>query len=354
MKKKKHRMLFVGPELKEIGGVSFYCKAILEAYPGEAEYFQFPLSMSRRPFLFLKVLADFSRKLSNAHKTVHLNTSLNLNALARDFFFCVLALAKGKRPIVFIHGWDMDFQESLTGVKRLVFRGVFNRSALIIVLSQKFKDILECWNFTCPIEVETTCFPSELRKAPTVQASGIKNPRVLFLSRIVKEKGVFELADACAGLTESFPGLRLDIAGEGPDLHEFNLYITRKGYDFVAFHGNVTGEEKNCLFSEASVFCLPTYYGEGLPITIIEAMYFGLPIITTGAGGIAEIFKDNENGLLVKPRDIDDLKEKLTIIFIDNTLTKKISERNTEYAKKRFSPKVVASRLAVLHERCVI
>ena len=124
-----------------------------------------------------------------------------------------------------------------------------------------------------------------------------------------------------------------------------------KDYGFVVLHGNITGENKNRLFSRASVFCLPTYYGEGLPIALIEAMYFGLPVITTGAGGISEVFIDRENGLSVKPGDIKDLKEKIAVILYDQAFSKQISERNIRYAKERFAPEIVAKRLAILHQR---
>lgn len=346
----KNRMLLVGPELSEIGGVSAYCRSVLDSYPGTVEYFPFPLSMSRRPLLFLKVLSVFYRTISRGCETIQLNTSLNLNALARDLFFCLLSILKGMKPVVFIHGWDTEFQKTFTGLKRLIFRAVFNRAGLIIVLSKNFKDTLEGWDFTCPIEVETTCFSSELKKASAQRS--LEHPRVLFLSRIIKEKGIFELVDACAGLIDMFPRLRLDMAGDGPDLNGVKDYVKQKGYGFVDFHGNATGAKKDSLFSAASVFCLPTYYGEGLPIAIIEAMYCGLPVITTGAGGIAEIFKDRENGLFVKPQDIDDLRQKLSIILSDNAFSRKVSRRNTEYAEKGFSPKVVARRLAALHRRC--
>lgn len=349
--KNMDRMLFAGPDLEEVGGVSFYCKAVLESYPGEVEYFPFPLNMSRRPLLFLRVLWIFFVWILKTRGNIQLNTSLNARALTRDFFFCILALATGRKPVVFIHGWDNDFQDSLTGVKRLVFRSVFNRAGLIIVLSRKFKDVLAGWGFTCPIEVETTCFSNELGPPAQSWSSSLKNPRILFLSRIVKEKGVFELVDACAGLTDKFPGLCLDIAGEGPDLDELKNYVKMKDYVFVALHGNVTGEDKNRLFSNASAFCLPTYYGEGLPIALIEAMYFGLPVITTGAGGISEVFTDRENGLSVKPGDVKDLSEKIAVVLSDHSFSKQISERNVRYAKEKFSPEVVAKRLAILHQR---
>jgi glycosyltransferase involved in cell wall biosynthesis len=348
------RLLFVGPALHEVGGVSIYCQTILASYPGTIEYFPFPLGMRRNPLTFLAVLFRFLRRIAgNPRPLVQLNSSFNASALYRDAIFLLLALLFSCRVAVFIHGWEPSFQNSLTGWRRALFRALFNRSAVIFVLAGVFRDSLLSMGISTNIVVETTCFPADIDHGsapPTVERDHASPaPRILFLSRVVREKGAYELVEACSRLLSDFPGLRLDIAGEGPDLAQLKEYAASKRHGFVAFHGCVTGTAKWSLFREATIFSLPTYYGEGLPVTIMEAMYFGLPIVTTLVGGIADIFVCGENGLTVEPHDVEQLAQRLRQLLSDPEGRKRISRNNAQYSRSRFAPEVVARRLAGAH-----
>lgn len=348
------KVIFVGPSLDEVGGVSFYCKAIMASYPGDIVYFPFPLSLAKSPGKFIAVLLDFMRQLYREREAnVHLNTSLNFAAITRDAFFLLIALSFGRSVVVFIHGWEQSFANSLTGLKQLLFKQLFDRARLLIVLAAPFKKSLHEFGLTTRITVETTCYPPDLhcsRETSTIRSKSLKNgPKILFLSRIVKEKGVFELVDACKLLCARFPFLTLHVAGDGPDMSLLREYVSLQRAEFVRFHGSITGQRKNDLYGEAHLFCLPTYYGEGLPVSILEAMYFGLPVVTTRAGGIDGIFSDGLNGLFVEAGNVLDIASKIEILLTNPQQTESISLYNIAYAE-RFSSKAVAQRLASLHD----
>lgn len=346
-----NKILFVGPDLNEVGGVSFYCKGIVESYPGEIEYFPFPISMKAKPWVLVKVLWRFvGRLLSGRDQLVQLNTSLNTNAIARDALFLVLAVICMKKVVVFIHGWDVPFAGSLRGARLWLFRSLINRAALIFVLGTEFKTKLHEFGVSTKIVVETTCFSSELKDVTSPVSKGDKStePHILFISRVVKEKGIFELVEACARVAESYPRLKLDVAGDGPDLLGLKDFVKQKGADFVIFHGSVIGQAKLSLFESASIFCLPTYYGEGLPVTILEAMRFGLPIVTTKIGGIVDVFVDPQNGYFVEVRDVKDLALKVQHLLSDSAESQGIAETNYQRSHD-FSPEVVAQRMAILY-----
>lgn len=348
----KNRILFVGPDLNEVGGVSFYCKAIVENYPGEIEYFSFPIAMRGKPWVLISVLWRFVGKLlSRRDQIVQLNTSLNLNAITRDALFLMLSLMCSRKTVVFIHGWDVPFESSLQGFRLWLFKSLFNRAVSILVLGTEFKMKLLELGFTNKVVVETTCFSTELKEVAGSISNDTKlaEPHILFISRIVKEKGIFDLVDACLGLLKTYPKLQLDVAGDGPDLILLKEFVNKKKADFVKFHGSVTGQAKVSLFEGAVLFCLPTYYGEGLPVTILEAMRFGLPIVTTKIGGIVDVFVDGENGVYIEPQDVMDLTEKIQALLLNPAILKKISSTNVERSQA-FSPENVSQRLAYLHE----
>ena len=124
--------------------------------------------------------------------------------------------------------------------------------------------------------------------------------QILYLSNLMKSKGILDLMEACLKLKEEEFKFHLNLAGniEEEILETVNQMIKELG-DSVTYNGVVKGDKKATLLRDNHIFCLPTYYpNEGQPISILEAMGNGLAIITTNQGGMVDIFKDGENGAL--------------------------------------------------------
>jgi glycosyltransferase involved in cell wall biosynthesis len=133
--------------------------------------------------------------------------------------------------------------------------------------------------------------------------------QVLFLALCTRGKGVF---DAISGVAlgrrrlaeqKRDVSLRLQIAGtfvDAEDKAEFDRLMAQPEYsDFIEYVGFVSGERKERLLKEADLFCFPTYYeNENQPVNLIEAMAFGLPILTTHWRSIPEWFPANYAGLV--------------------------------------------------------
>jgi glycosyltransferase involved in cell wall biosynthesis len=120
------------------------------------------------------------------------------------------------------------------------------------------------------------------------------------MSRFVAEKGIHELLQAFVRLAEEFPGLRLVLLGDGPERPALEARAQEAGLaERVDFAGYVRGHEKAQALVDADIFVFPTFYGEGCPVVLLEAMAAGLPVITHGAGGIPDVFEDGRNGILL-------------------------------------------------------
>ena len=133
--------------------------------------------------------------------------------------------------------------------------------------------------------------------------------RVLYLAHCTREKGLFDTIAGVALARQRFAArkfplsLRLQIAGtfvSAQEKAEFERLIAQPGMaDLTEYFGFVSGEQKNRLLREADVFCFPTYYeNENQPVNLIEAMAFGLPILTTRWRSVPELFPANYNGLV--------------------------------------------------------
>jgi glycosyltransferase involved in cell wall biosynthesis len=113
--------------------------------------------------------------------------------------------------------------------------------------------------------------------------------------------------------------------------------------------GTVRGESKTQLLDEASLFVLPSY-NEGLPMAILEAMAAGLAVVATPVGGIPEVIRDDYNGFLVTPGDVEALAEKLAILANDRHLREVMGRRGREIAEQELDVKPYVERLVALYE----
>jgi len=168
-------------------------------------------------------------------------------------------------------------------------------------------------------------------------------PVVLLVGRVIPEKGVLDLVDAIALLKDRFP-CRAHIAGNGPLRGAVARRAAELGVtDRVGLLGYLEGEALAEAYRQADVFALPTYWGEGFPTVVTEAMSMGLPVITTRMRGMADHLVDGENALFVPPRDPAALAEAIVSLLSDAELRGRMSAANQQKVAQ-FAPAVVTRR----------
>ena len=157
--------------------------------------------------------------------------------------------------------------------------------------------------------------------------SGKKDFVVLFVGNLIEEKGIVTLVEAMKKIGNNIP-VKLKLIGgwrskELKKQVEDNL-VKYNLQNSVEFAGIKNGEEKWKYFNEADIFCLPTFETEAMPITIIEAMMFGLPVITTNWRAIPDIIQDGADGMLIPVKDPDALAAKIIELFENKELRAKL------------------------------
>lgn len=143
------------------------------------------------------------------------------------------------------------------------------------------------------------------------------NLRILYMSNLIPKKGFNELADSYFLLDDDLKKkVQLDFAG-GFDSEEARMQFINKIKDFkqLKYHGLVDNNIKRQLFSRAHIFCLPTSYLEGQPVSILEAYASGCVVLTTGQQGILDIFTDKINGLQILEKSPSDIAKKIEKIL---------------------------------------
>lgn len=146
--------------------------------------------------------------------------------------------------------------------------------------------------------------------------------RILFLGNIGRRKGAFDIIEACSVIRDQIEAQHVLLTFAGPfdsaevEL-EFKNLIKKSGLTASCIlPGSVLGQEKEQLFLDSDLFLLPSY-AEGVPIAMLEAMSYGLPVIVSTEGGMPEVVINNEHGLLVSAGDISALSGAISML-IDN------------------------------------
>jgi glycosyltransferase involved in cell wall biosynthesis len=176
-----------------------------------------------------------------------------------------------------------------------------------------------------------------LREAPSL--------KILFLSRLVKEKGIYETLKAFQTLRKAYPTAELVVAGDGPEYA--NLCMQTVRMEGVTLTGHVAGNEKNELLSTSHIYCLPSYT-EGLPTSVLEAMAFGIPVVTTAVGGLRDFFKDPEMGSFVDLEKPGDLADKLGQLLANKDRRMAVGKFNLKFAQAHLMAPTVATKLKAL------
>ncbi|HPS60005.1 MAG TPA: glycosyltransferase family 4 protein [Candidatus Cloacimonas sp.] len=163
----------------------------------------------------------------------------------------------------------------------------------------------------------------------------------LYLARIEKEKVIYELIEAFKLIKRNYNDVYLIIAGDGSQIKAINNIINND--DRIKMVGYVTGGIKTDIYKKSSIYVLPSYT-ECMPLSVLEAMAFGLPIICSEIGGLSDIIRDKENGILVRCKDINSLYLAIENLYLN------ISYINFNKATYFYSKQVV-SRLEAIYKK---
>ena len=352
------RVLVTTPDFAMPGGVGNYFGVLRPFLENVAEYHTVGRRSQRESWLrsTRRLVADYTRFVwrmaKGSYDLVHLNPSFALKSLPRDAMFLLIAKLFGCPVLVFIRGWDPDAERRVALRFRWLFRLVYGRADAFLVLAAEYSRRLRELGYRGFIEQETTVASNAGRAAARLRERQPNELRILFLARVEKAKGIYELIEAIRRIRARCPQAELVIAGDGAERERAQEYVVRAGADGVRFTGHVTGTDKIRLYEDADVFVLASY-AEGMPNSVLEAMAQGLPVITRPVGGIADFFEDGVMGFLTESLDPGVYEKLLERIMREPQLAARMGEYNRRYAAHTFSAETVATRLLAIYERVI-
>jgi glycosyltransferase involved in cell wall biosynthesis len=355
------RVLIAVPRLALPGGVASYYKSLRPFLDADKVYIEIGNTPEQHHAwgTIGRMMADY-RKFARALRTnsfdlVHINPSLGWRSVIRDGVLLLLAKWHRHKVLVFFHGWDPGVEALIRRRFLRLFRCVYGRADGFVVLGDAFRQALVAMGMTAPIHRATTVASIPVSadctsRAPSLPgdqepAAEAKPFTILFLSRLDQGKGLVEAIEAFALLKRHMEHVALVVAGDGPERSGAEGLVRDRGIRGVRFVGHVDGAEKDLAFRSADAFLFPSSYGEGMPIAVLEAMAYGLPIVTRPVGGLRDFFETGVMGYSTDSSDPVSFAGLLDRLITDSALRHRIGQHNREYARSHFAAPIVARKL---------
>jgi len=263
----------------------------------------------------------------------HIHTSYGRSFYRKSVFILLSKLFKVK-VILHIHSSKFDdFFIDASGIRKKLIEFFFKKTDSVVLLCNDWMDkITKKYSIKNAVVINNPV-PFDLAKVkigerkPTVDSITI-----LFLGFLIKTKGIYDLIEIAQKLNGSPFTYKILVCGKGEEESSFVKKIKERDLDNIEYLGWVSGETKLDLFRTSDIFLLPSYK-EGMPMVILEAMAFGLPIISTCIAGIPDMVKEGINGYLLESGDIDGFVEKIKILSLDKPLRETFGNESRNLVK---------------------
>lgn len=280
---------------------------------------------------------------------IHYNFPLSKSSLLRDPWFMRYALRQGRKMVVHVHGGLFLTAPKIPGYLLRIMKKVFSWDVPFIVLSDMERDILTSRFGARNVEVLPNCvdlndaaaFAQEQKGSA---ASSEKSLRIGYLGRIEPNKGMTELLEACKRLKADKVDFRLVIAGKEQTEGEYLPRFQQELGENFEYAGLVSGQTKCDFLRSLDAFVLPTYF-EGLPMSLLETMSYGITPITTPVGSIPQVVEDGVNGVFIKDHDVDSIVEAVKRLSGNRELLGRLGEAARKTIFSQFSPEAYVEKL---------
>lgn len=333
------KVLVIGTSHKTRGGITTVINSYKDSYLWEKYHCQWiETHIDKHPIIKLlyciKAYIQFIF-IFYLYDIIHFHVS-EITTVRRKYPLFKIAKFFKKKTIIHFHNNHFLMKSHDKDKQFKLYKKFFSQADLIIVVSDYWKVwLLDNFKLKNNVVIVYNAAPEIPQENSRIDK---KEKYILFAGVITKMKGCYDLIKAFSSICHKHNDWHIEFAGTGEEkeiinyAHSLNIPPNQ-----IHFNGWVTGEKKNNIFRNASVFCLPSY-GEGFPMVILEAWMHHLPIISTYVGGIPDMVNSN-NGLLFKPGDTKQLSKYLELLINNKNTRLELAENGFKTATEKFSKK---------------
>lgn len=297
---------------------------------------------------------DFARRLAaEAPDLVHIHFCSKV-----DFWkhaICLRRAAAAGIPTVFhLHGGSFDsYYAGMSWLKRRAAHAIFAKADRVVALSDYWRDFLAGFVARERIRVLNNPIDSAALTRGGPRAPDHDEPKVVLLGSLGRRKGHYEAVRAMPRIRARFPRVALKLAGreEDPGAREALAALARdEGVESnIEFLGPIGFEQKAELLRTCSVLILPSR-AENMPISLLEGMAAGAPVVATRVGAVPEVLANGELGAVIAPGDADQLADAITEVLEDPQRAAATAEKARARARERWDVAVVADNVRRIYD----
>ena len=320
----------------ELINSSFDCFCINLATAGSlSDIGHISLKKLLKYFFLLKHISHVVREIRP--ELVYITPNAGGKAFFKDFIVVQMLKSMGCKVIAHYHNKGVSAYQS-KWIYNFLYKRFFSNLKVILLAENLYKDIAKYVKredvYICPNGIPSSCKEEmEARRNNVI-------PHLLFLSNLLISKGVIVLLDALKILKEKeYTFVCQFIGGETAEINAVQFFEEvnkRELSDLVTYVGRKVREEKEAFFRQADIFVFPTYY-ETFGLVNLEAMEYKLPVISTNEGGIPDIVKDGENGLICEKQNPVSLADCIAKLLDDEELRVKMGSAGHEKFCREFT-----------------
>jgi glycosyltransferase involved in cell wall biosynthesis len=305
------------------------------------------LEAKRGPAIFIKaIILLLWLALRHRPLIVHLHLSQK-GSFVRKFIIFLGAKICSLKTVVHLHSSQFEEFMNAHAVMRGLAKFMFDHASRVLVLSEVWDKKLRLFSSNPNISILYN--PAQLREKG--QAIDDKT-RVLFMGRLGQRKGVYDLLNCIAQNQNDFRKHRAHfiLAGDGEVDHVRRIAHDTGISDLVEVPGWVAGEARERYLKTSDIFILPSY-NEQMPMSILECMGYGYPIIATRIAGVPEMVTTGENGFLFAPGDARAMTDALIRLCHDSRLRQLMGRKSRQIVQEKFESKLIVEQLVNIYER---
>lgn len=301
--------------------------------------------------LFAQALLALLRLLARGEVALlHIHVAINASFWRKYVFFLLGYLCRVPVALHLHAGRYPDYYRTGCGpLARLLMRFAFDRVRAVVVVSGE----LQAWVRTVSSQGRVVVLHNPVllpRRKETREAPARAPATLLFLGHLEANKGCHDLLRAMRTIVAAVPQARLLLCGDG-QCDEARAFAAALGLQAnVDLPGWVDASERAALLDAATVFVLPSH-AEGLPMSLLEAMAHGVPVVATAVGGIPEAVRDGVEGVLVAPGDAAALADAVLGLLADPDARMRLGAAGRERARTEFSSTRMIATLEDLYEK---
>jgi glycosyltransferase involved in cell wall biosynthesis len=361
------RVLMFGPELEQRGGIATVLRTWVDAWdPTRFELRRvstydthlgtLPRKLGYLPGAILRALREL---VLHRPDLAHVHFSWRGSLFRKGIFLILLALFRVRPVVLHCHaGRFFAYYQERGAILRAYIRWFLRRGDHILAVSDRLAEDISSLVPEIPVEVLYNPVPlpevevagrDRVAAASTERGTDGVGVRSLTLGDVGAAKGSLDLVAVAASLSARGVDATFELGGDG-ELEAVRAAAAERGLgDRVRLLGWLGPKAKDRAFRSADVYLLPSYM-EGFPVSVIEAMAHGLPVVSTSVGGIPELVQDGDSGILLEPGDVEGIAGAVETLALDPELRSRMGRAGRRRVVELCSPERIMSRLLARYD----